>query len=82
MKSINTDPVISFLSNASSIISVSLATWSTVLRLFQNPACSLGNSLSTMGSSRVKSIRSSSLYVVHSREIGNSFEETFQVCLV
>ena len=66
----NTDPVISFLSNASSIVSVSLATWSTVLRPFRNPVCSLGNSLSIMGSIRVKSIRSSSLYVAHSREIG------------
>ena len=66
----NTDPVISFLSNASLIVSVSLAAWSTVLRLFQNPACSFSNSLSTMGSIRVKSIRSSSLYVVHSKEIG------------
>ena len=66
----NTDPVISFLSNASSIVSVSLATWLTVLQPFQNPACSLGNSLSTMGSIHVKSIHSSSLYVVHSREIG------------
>ena len=50
----NTDPIISVLSNASSIVSVSLATWSAVLRPFRNPACSLGSSLSTMGSIRVK----------------------------
>ena len=70
MKSMNTDPIISFLSNASSIVSASLATWSIVLQPFQNPACSLGNSLSIIGSIHVKSIRSSSLSVVHSREIG------------
>ena len=70
MRSMNTDPIISVLSNASSIVSVSLATWLTVLRFFQNPAWSMGNSLSTMGSIRVKSIRSSSLYVGHSKEIG------------
>ena len=45
-----------FLSSASSIVSIGLATWSTVLQPFQNPACSLGNSLSTMGSIRVKSM--------------------------
>ena len=70
MRSMNTDPVISVLSNASSIVSVSLAICPTMLRPFRNPACSLGNSLSTMGSIRVKSIRSSSLNVVHSKEIG------------
>ena len=70
MRSMNTNPVISFMSNAFSIVLVSLATWSTALRPFRNPACSLGNSLSTMGSIRVKSIRSSSWYVVHSKNIG------------
>ena len=69
MKSMNTDPIICFFVKCvlSCFSKFSLVNSAATLLKF---CLFLGNSLSAMGSIHFKSIHTNSLYVVHSKEIG------------